>query len=322
MMRKLGVAVIGVGYWGQNHVRVLNEIDKAELKAVCDVDLGKVKRIGMNYRVPYFTDSKEVLKDDNIEAVSICIWPTALAKEAKKALEAGKHVLVEKPMAASSEEARELIKLAEKEDLVLMVGFVERFNPGVNYVRRLVRRGDLGDVVVFNAKRLSRWPIRPWDIGVLKDLAIHDIDLSRYILGEEPETVFARVGRLRRSDVNDYALVLLSFPNGKVASIEANWLTPYKKRELSVTGSEAVVILNYLTQEVTIEKKDGAYKPATKWLEPLRLELEHFVECVLTGKEPRASGLDGLIALRICELALKSSSRSEVIRIPKNILDL
>ena len=132
-MRKLGVAVIGVGYWGQNHVRVLNEIDKAELKAVCDVDLGKVKRIGMNYRVPYFTDSKEVLKDDNIEAVSICIWPTALAKEAKKALEAGKHVLVEKPMAASSEEARELIKLAEKEDLVLMVGFVERFNPCLLY---------------------------------------------------------------------------------------------------------------------------------------------------------------------------------------------
>ena len=316
------MAVIGVGYWGRNHVRVLYEVERAELKAVCDVNPERAKWISISYRVPYFTSSKELLKDDSIEAVTICTWPTVLAKEAKRALEAGKHVLVEKPMATSSKEARDLMKLAEKEDLILMVSFIERFNPSINYVRKLMRHGDLGDVIALSARRLSWWPMRLGDIGVLKDLAIHDIDISRYLLGEEPKAVFARVGRFRRSDIDDYVFVLLSFSNSKVVSIEASWLTPYKKRELFITGSEAVVTLNYLTQEVVIEKKDGSYKPAMRWLEPLKLELEHFVECVLDGREPQVSGLDGLAALRICELAFRSSSEGKIVRVPRDILEV
>ena len=132
------MAVIGVGYWGRNHVRVLYEVERAELKAVCDVNPERAKWISISYRVPYFISSKELLKDDSIEAVTICTWPTVLAKEAKKALEAGKHVLVEKPMATSSKEAQDLMKLAEKKDLILMVSFIERFNLSINYVRELI----------------------------------------------------------------------------------------------------------------------------------------------------------------------------------------
>jgi len=315
-MRRLGVAVIGVGYWGRNHVRVLTEVRRAEVIAVCDVDPNRAREVAEMYRIPYYyTDSKELLKNEEVEAVTICTWSTVLAKEAKRALEAGKHVLVEKPMARDWREALELVKLAEREGLTLAVGFVERFNPGVNYVRELIRGGKLGDIVTLNAKRLSRWPQRHGDVGVLKDLAIHDIDLSRYLLGEEPEAVYVRIGRLKRPDLDDHAFIALSFPSGCTALIEASWLTPRKKRELRVTGSEAIVTLDYLSQRVTIEREDGVYEPANKWQEPLRLELEHFTEAVLNGSEPLASGLDGLVALRLCDLALEASVRDSIVRV-------
>ncbi|HDI01330.1 MAG TPA: Gfo/Idh/MocA family oxidoreductase [Candidatus Bathyarchaeota archaeon] len=314
-MRKLGVAVIGVGYWGRNHVRVLSEFPRAKLLAVCDTDEVRAREVAEAYGVPYFTDPADLLRREDVEAVTICTWSTVLAQVAKMALTAGKHVLVEKPMAASSREALELVRLAKEEGLTLAVGFIERFNPGVNFIRELISRGELGEVVALSSRRLSRWPRRAGDVGVLKDLAIHDVDLSRYLLGEEPEAVYARVGRLKRQDLDDYAFLMLSFPGGRVASIEANWLSPYKKRELMVTGSEAVATLNYLTQEVAIEREDGIFRPARRWIEPLRLELEHFVDCVLNNRQPLVSGLDGLVALRLCELALESSSKGEAIRV-------
>jgi len=313
-MRRLGVGVIGVGYWGRNHVRVLSELRRADVVAVCDVDASRAREVAEMFRVPaYYTDSGDLLDNDDVEAVTICTWSTVLAEEARKALKAGKHVLVEKPMARNWREASELVEIAEREDLVLAVGFVERFNPGVNEVRKLINEGELGDVVILSAKRLSRWPRRHGDVGVLKDLAIHDIDLSRFLLGEEPRSVFASIGRLKRMDLDDHAFVVLGFPSGCTSFIEANWLTPRKKRELRVTGSEAIVTLDYLSQRVIIEREDGAYEPTVKWREPLKLELEHFVDSVLNGKTPIASGRDGLMALRICDLALASSRKGQVV---------
>ena len=315
-MRRLGVAVIGVGFWGRNHARVLSSLDRAELVAVCDLDRRRAEEVARSYGVEAYTDSSELLSRDDVEAVTICTWPTSLASEARRALEAGKHALVEKPMARGVEEARELVQLAEREDLILAVGFVERFNPGLRKVKELVEKGELGEVLCASSRRLSLWPKRPWDVGVVRDLAIHDLDLLSYLMGSPPAKVYARVMSLN-SNLDDYALIMLSFPEGELGLIEASWLTAPKVRELRITGTEGVLELDYLSQEVKVMRERGRPPEALsgRWEEPLKIELGHFVDCVLSHKEPMASGLDGLRALGLCEAVLRSSSTGKPVDI-------
>ena len=309
VLRRLKVAVIGVGFWGRNHARVLSGLEKAELVAVCDLDESRARTVAEKYGAEAYTDSTELLRREDIEAVTICTWSTVLSEEARKALEAGKHVLVEKPMAKSSKEARELVELAEKEDLILAVGFVERFNPGLRRVLEMVGKGEVGEVLSALARRLSRWPKRPWDVGVVRDLAIHDLDILRHIFGCQPESVYARV-RYSNSGIDDYAFITLSFPDG-MGLVETSWLTAPKVRELVVSGTEGVLKLDYLTQAINILRRGDSepYEVGGEWREPLKIELEHFVECVLYHKEPLVSGRDGLLALSLCEAALESSAK-------------
>jgi len=222
---------------------------------------------------------------------------------------------VEKPMASRAREARSLVELAEKEELVLAVGFVERFNPGVRRAKELLDEGEIGDVLTIMSRRLSRWPERPWDVGVVRDLAIHDLDLLRYLTGEVPMSLYARVSHVRGGELDDHAIILLSFPGGQVGIVEANWLTAHKVRELRATGTEGILSLNYLRQEITLESRAGRSTLTNEWREPLRLELEHFVDCVLTGREPVVSGRDGLMALSLCEAALRSSSLGRTVEL-------
>jgi len=308
-LRKLGVAVIGVGFWGKNHARVLSELDRAELIAVCDVNAHRVHEVARAHGVEAYTDSSDLLAREDVEAVTICTWSTSLAFEARKALEAGKHVLVEKPMARSTDEARALVELADKEGLVLAVGFVERFNPGLWRVKEMVKKGEIGTVLRASSKRLSRWPKRPWDVGVVKDLAIHDLDILSHLFGSPPSSVYARVLHTN-SNLDDYALIMLSFPEGQLGLVEASWLTAPKVRELSVCGTEGILKLNYLSQEVKLlrERSQPPISIRHRWEEPLKIELEHFVDCVLDQREPLVSGWDGLRALSLCEAAIKSSS--------------
>jgi len=240
------VGVIGVGFWGRNHARVLSELEEAELLAVCDVNRRRAEEVAKTYGADAYTNSAELLRRDDIEAVTICTWATTLASEAEKALGAGKHILIEKPMAEEPRKARELVDMAEKSGLIMAVGFITRFNPGFIRVKELVRRGRIGDVLTLMAERISRWPMRPWDVGVVKDLAIHDLDVMVNLLGELPELVYARVNKVMRSDLDDRATIMLVFPRGEVGLVEANWLTPYKIRRLRVVGTEGSLNLDYL----------------------------------------------------------------------------
>ena len=171
--------------------------------------------------------------------------------------------------------------------------------------------------VCASAKRVSQWPERLGDIGVVKDLAIHDIDVMRYLFDSEPKTVYAKVGRMKRKHYEDYAQIILEFKENKSAFIEANWLTQHKTRVLTVTGSKAIMKLDYITQELTIEDATGRFLPTQKWIEPLKTELRHFASCVLEKKEPLINGFDGLMALQIAEKALESSRKGKVIKIKK-----
>ena len=318
-MKKIGVAVIGVGFWGRNHARVYMEIPEAELIGVCDINSERAKETAEKYGVEAYTDSRKLLKRDDVDAVSICTWTTTHAKETIKALKAGKHVLVEKPIASTVKEAKQMVQMAEREELILMTGFIERFNPGIERVIKTINGSSVGEIVSATARRVSQWPERIGDVGVVKDSAIHDIDMMRYIFGEDPKNVFAKAGKLKHKRFEDYAQIMLTFSHGKTAFIEANWLTPYKVRKLIVTGSKGIVTLDYLSQEIIIETEEKTFIPRYKWEEPLKRELEHFVKCVIENKKPLVSGLDGLKALIICEAALKSAAKEKSINLEKSL---
>ncbi len=314
-MSKLSVAVIGVGFWGKNHVRVFSELSETTLVAVCDVDIERAKIIAKQYGVEAYSDSRKLLKRKDIEAVSICTWTTTHATEAMRALKAEKHSLIEKPLASTIKEARKIVDSAKQKDRHIMVGFIERFNPSVQRAKDLLRKGDIGELVSATARRVSQWPERIGDVGVVKDYAIHEIDIMRKIFEEDPTTVYARVGNLKHTKFEDYAQIMLTFKRGKTAFIEANWLTPDKIRNLTLTGSDAIMSLDYLTQEITVETSEKTLKPRYEWKEPLKLELQHFAKCILKNEEPEVTGVDGLKALVIAEAAIKSSEKDSAIKL-------
>jgi UDP-N-acetylglucosamine 3-dehydrogenase len=314
-MRKLGVAVIGTGFWGKNHARVYTELAETDLIAICDIDAERARSVAKQFGVKSYVNTGSMLKNKDIEAVSICSWSTSLAKEALKALKAGKHVLVEKPMAANSKQAQKLLQTAEKEALHLTVGFLMRFIPGLQHIERAVKDRTIGELVCATSKRVSQWPERIGDVGVVKDTAIHDIDVMRYIFNEDPIAVYGKTGNMAHAKFEDYAQVMLTFEGGKTAFIESNWLTPYKTRMLVATGSKAIMKLDYITQELTIENEKETLQPRYPVKEPLKLELQNFAKSILENEKPLATGEDGLKALRIAEAALKSSATGRVVKL-------
>jgi UDP-N-acetylglucosamine 3-dehydrogenase len=316
-VKKLRVAVIGTGFWGKNQARVLSQLESAELVCVCDISEANAKAVATEFHANYYTSVDEVLARKDVDAVTVCT-PTITHKQiAIQALLAGKHVLVEKPMTNTASEARELLTLAKQKGLRLMPGHIERFNPAMDCLKSLVDSGKLGAVTLLLARRVGRWPERMGDIGVVRDSAIHDIDLARYIFNDDVSSVHARVGTIRHTK-EDYAEIMLQFRNGGTAFIDANWLTPRKARTLIVTGSEATVQLDYLSKEVTVEDSDGSVKPPVEKKEPLRTELSHFAESVLNNQEFRVNGEDGLRAVEICEVVLQSgtSGRTVTLALP------
>jgi len=314
-MKKLGVAVIGTGQWGKNHARIYKELPSTELIAVCDVNAERAKTMAAQYGVKAYSDSSQMLKNKQIEAVNVCTWSTILAKEAKKALDAGKHVLVEKPMATTPQQAKKLVQTAQENGLHLTVGFLMRFIPGLQLIRQSVENKKIGELVCVTAKRVSQWPERIGDVGVVKDTAIHDIDVMRFISNQDPVSVYAKMGSMRIKKFEDYAHIMLTYKNGESAFIESNWLTPYKTRMLTVTGSEAIMRLDYITQDLWIEQKSENVQPRLPFQEPLKAELQHFVDCIEDKREPIITGEDGVKALEIASAAMQSSAKNRAIQL-------
>jgi len=306
-VKQLRVAVIGTGFWGKNQARVFSQLNQTKLICVCDTNEEAAKTVGTQYRVQYANDVDAVLGRNDVDAVTICTPTTTHMEIATRALNAGKHVLVEKPMTNTVSEAKELLALSQKKGLKLMPGHIERFNPAVKYLKSLVADGSLGNVILFLARRVGRWPERIGDVGVVRDSAIHDIDLARYIFKDEVSAVYARTGSMRHR-YEDYAEIMLQFTDGGTAFIDANWLSPRKTRTLVVTGSEATAQLDYITQEVAIENYQKTVNPNLEKKEPLTMELTHFAESIINDNPFSVNGLDGLKAVEICEAVLRSGS--------------
>ncbi|MBS7657627.1 MAG: Gfo/Idh/MocA family oxidoreductase [Candidatus Bathyarchaeia archaeon] len=313
-MKKLKVIVVGGGFWGKNQLRVLSEMKKVKLVGICDIEESKAKMLGEKYNIPWFTDLDEALNKLDFDAATICTPTITHAEIAKKILANGKHVLIEKPMTSTIEEGKELITLAEKNKVFLTVGFIERFNPAIKQLKKIIKAGKLGRIILILARRVTRWPERIGDVGVTKDSAIHDIDVMRFLLEKEVSSVYAKIGSLKHR-FEDYSEIMMSFEENTVGFIDANWLTPRKIRTLIVTGSEATATVNYLTQELTIENSKLTIKPKINWEEPLYIELKNFVESILKGVQPEPTGLDGLKALEVCEAILKSGKLNQVVKL-------
>jgi len=247
-LRELKAAVIGVGEMGRNHARIYNELDGVELVSVCDADEGRGTRIAKLYKVPYFSSFEEMLREVELDVVSIAV-PTAHHLEvAAPVMERGISVLVEKPIELTVQKGRQLVREAKRSGVSLMVGHIERFNPAVIKLREMI--GELGDPTVAYATRAGPLPNRVKDVSAIVDLGVHDIDVLRHILGSDVERLYCECGRIIHKDQTDYGKLLLRFRHSALASIDVNWLTPVKLRRLVVQGLEAMFEVNYITQQL------------------------------------------------------------------------
>lgn len=327
MERQVKVGVLGAGYWGPKLIRNFQEIPSADMAMVCDLRQDRLDHIRELYpTVRVTTDYKDLLRSD-VEAVAIATPIPTHHRLAREVLLAGKHVLVEKPLTANSEEAEDLVNLAEQRGLSLMVGHTFEYNPAVEYLRNLIANGELGRIYYINATRVNLGIFQS-DINVVWDLAPHDVSILLFILGMLPVNVSARGAAYVRSKIHDVAYLTLHFPNEIMADIRVSWLDPCKIRRITVVGSKKMVVYDDVepTEKIriydkgvdvppysdTLEEFHLSYRygdittPAIPNVEPLRVECEHFLHCIRTGERPRSDGRDGLEVVRILEAATRS----------------
>lgn len=327
----LKAAVIGVGSIGQNHARVYREMDGVELVGVVDQNQATAGKIGARLNVPFYNDYNTLIKEQKPDLISCCV-PTSLHfKVGTELIEQGLHVLMEKPITSTLEQAQKLVALAKEKNVTLAVGHIERFNPAVMELRRRLREGMIGRVYKIHAQRLGPYPPRIQDAGVIIDLASHDIDLMRHLMNEEILRVYGETLQSINSDREDMFNGLMRFKGGAVAVLDVNWITPTKIRRLQVTGSRGMFDCNLLSQELFFYENDTA---PSQWdtlsilrgvtegnvlgirlqrHEPLAAELGDFVSAVRDSRPPTVTGQDGLETLRLALDFVQSGSVNSII---------
>jgi UDP-N-acetylglucosamine 3-dehydrogenase len=298
------VVVVGTGSFGKNHVRVLSEL--GALAGVIDINEAIARSFGQLHRVPWSTS----VADFDLSGVDGAVISTPTTTHfgiAKELISRGiGYLFMEKPVVTDVKEALELAEIIEGHGTKLMCGFIERFNQGVVQVKDYLREGRIGDPIIMATSRIRQWPDRPIDLGVIKDVAIHDIDIVRYLSEEMPTSVYALAGSLTRRPREDHATIVLHFERHR-AILEANWITPSKSRKLTVTGMAGFIEADLITQEVTVRDDKGAFTKAVVWKEPLLFELKHFLQSIADGSEPSLGMTDALSNLLLAEAALVSS---------------
>lgn len=330
----LKAAVIGVGAMGRNHARVYADLGDVQFVGVADSNIELANDVAERYRVPAYASYAEMLEREKPDLVSVVV-PTAMHEEVGTAvLEAGSHVLIEKPIASSLEAGKRLLNLAEKKKRKLAIGHIVRFNPAIRELRKKLAAGELGRIFQVFCRRIGPFPARIRDVGVVLDLAPHDIDVIRYLTGEEPVSVYAQTARQVHTDHEDLVFGLLQFPSGMTGALEINWLTPTKVRETLVLGERGMFRVDDLTQDLYFFANSetggelwstlGAIKGVSegemvryplKRYEPLKAELESFVASVQNDTPVAVSGNDGLEALRLAEALIRSGSTKQVVRV-------
>lgn len=329
-IKHLRVAVLGLGYMGQNHTRILAGLENVNLVAVCDKDGSKAKYQATKFKTTYYTNYKELLLKEKPQTVFICL-PTSLHFEAVMfALKLKIPTFVEKPIAATIVQAKKLVILSKLNKAPLMVGHIERFNPVITEIRNRLKTKELGRILLIHTQRFSPPPTRAQDVSAIVDLATHDIDIINFLVGELPTRIFAETDT-RFHSKEDLMTALLRFKSGVIGVIEVSWLHPTKIRTLSVTGENGMYVANYLTQEllfyrqnVNIIKKKTIPSPDQNWAdvikiafeakEPLHLEIEAFIRALQSKSTMPITPEEALSALIITKKISQSGQYHSIIK--------
>jgi len=332
---KPGVAVIGAGYWGKNLVRNMAQLES--LVAVCDASPAVRERIsGEHPKVNVTDDLQEVLDDPKVDAVMVIVPSSAHFEVAKRALLAGKHTYVEKPIAHAVDRAEELVALAEERDLRLMVGHLLLYHPCITWIKDAIDAGDLGRVLYMTCQRVNLGKVRS-DENAMWSLAPHDVSVILHLLGESPSEVSAQGLTYLQTQpgIEDVVFMTLRYADGRAAHIHVSWLDPHKRRTLNVVGTKKMVCFDDMSAEKIrvydkgVEGLDTApdyasygdlltlrhgdiLVPHIPMREPLRALCEHFLDAVATGQTPLTDGVNGVDVLRVLDAAQRSLDQGGV----------
>jgi predicted dehydrogenase len=327
----IGIALVGAGHWGMNHLKTLKALQnsgKVRKLIVCDTRQDVGERVSKEFGVLFTTDINEVLEDDEISAVDLATSTSTHYKLGKMVLNAGKDLLVEKPLAYTTSECDEIIDLAKERNRILMVGHIFRYHPAIQMLKEQISNNRFGEVRSISIVRLAL-QLPKQDMGVLHALAIHDVDLACYLFSEaSPESIFAVAQSFYTKNPDEMSIILMSFGNGRVAKIESSWLNPvaHKKRTLELIGSGGSAYVDFLNPQVleiydkridkdnnellTI-KGDGKTELIAGVGMPLNQELEHFIRCIEERRTPVTDGKVGRNAVRMVECAFESLKTGE-----------
>ena len=326
----LNVAVIGVGSMGKNHARIYSSLKDVKLVAIADTDKELINKTAKQYSCKSYTDYKEMLEKERLDIVSIVV-PTQLHKKvAFDVIEKGVNVLLEKPIASTLQEGKAIIDLAKENKVKLMIGHIERFNPAIIELKKRLDNNELGKVFKIDVNRVGPFPARIRDVGVVIDLAVHDLDIIRYLTGSEVKRLYAETDRKIHSSNEDLVKALLRLEDGSLCTLSIDWLTPTKIRKLYITGEKGMFVANYLKQNLyfyenaILNGENVNYSEVLRGVlegkmtrffinkkEPLLAEIEHFIDCVENDKEPLIKGEDGLKALELAQKLIDSAKSEE-----------
>lgn len=327
MSDKPRVAVVGCGYWGPNLIRNFSALPSCDMALVCDASRDRLSHMKSLYPWVETTSSFEsVLERSDIDAVAVATPISTHCDLARQCLQAGKHTFVEKPMASSTAECRELILLSEEQQRTLMVGHTFVYTPDVRYIRKIIDEGEIGEVYYISSRRLNLGLFQK-DINVAWDLAPHDLSIILYLLNTPPVAVNCQ-GKAHLNGHEDVTNMSLDFPNGTFATVHSSWLDPNKTRSMTIVGSHGMIVYDDVSSNEKVRIYDkrveapphydtfaefkfsyhyGDLKvPYIRQVEPLRVECQHFIDCMLSGTQPDSSGADGLRVVQILEAATQS----------------
>ncbi len=318
-MEKVRIGIIGLGNMGMNHLRVYLNTPKVDVIGLCDISKENVQRAAKFCKdAVVYSDYKQLLEQESLDAVSIVV-PTKFHKEvALAALLAKKHILLEKPIAEDSKEAREIVFHVKQNGVKCLVGHIERFNPAVVELKKKIEENILGKIYAVNVTRIGLFPIGFVDAGVIKELAIHDLDIIQYLFESKVKQIFAATKKNICTPSHDLLLATLILENGIIAHLNVNWVSSVKKRELVITAEKGMLHLDYVNQklsyykqstkqnlytdDVLFKRKEGEVQVfEIDKKEPLILEIAHFVDCIIHNKPPIISAEDGLEVLEVAQ---------------------
>jgi predicted dehydrogenase len=332
-MEKIILGIVGLGYWGPNLLRNFTQLNEARVKVCCDLDEHILKKTQEQYPEIEITNNYEILlQDPEINAIVLAISAPHHYNLAKQAILHKKHVFVEKPLTLEVSHAEELLILSQQNNVKLMVGHLMEYHPAIEKIKQMIQSDELGDIYYLYSQRVNLGRIRS-DENALWSLAPHDISIIMYLLESEPISVSARGEAYLQDGVEDVVFLDMFFPNKVMAHVQLSWLDPHKIRKTTIVGSKKMVVFDDMDPSemiriydkgVTNNQTYGSFSeslalrfgdvtiPHIKVVEPLRLECQHFIDCIKNDKQPRSDGKDGLRVVKVLQFAQESLTKGGI----------